>query len=164
MTDLRIHSGGQTGVDRAALDAALSAGVSCGGWCPSGRRAEDGPIDLIYPLNETASDDYSVRTVANVTDSDATLVILAGAQGHPGEGTALTIHEARKAGRPLLIADLAEDGASDAWGRQVADWIIGNQISILNIAGPRESECPGIYDVARTLIAKMIKTLIRSRS
>src|SRR5690606_4861542 len=73
--DIVIHAGGQTGVDRAALDAAMVCGVPVGGWCPRGRRAEDGPIPARYPLAETASSDYAERTRRNVLDADATLVL-----------------------------------------------------------------------------------------
>lgn len=123
----RILSGGQTGVDRAAL------GIPCGGWCPRGRRAEDGPIPERYPLTETRSARYAVRTRFNVRDSDGTLVLagaLAGvlAGGEPQGGTRLTIELANKLGRPLLVADplaadalaeegLAEDGASAEIGK-----------------------------------------------
>ena len=72
---MEIVSGGQTGVDRAALDAALALGMRCGGWCPAGRWAEDGPIDPRYPLRETPSGDPAQRTEWNVRDSDATLIL-----------------------------------------------------------------------------------------
>ena len=74
----QIISGGQTGVDRAALDVALDAGLPCGGWCPRGRRAEDGPIVAQYPLMETDSPDYQMRTRRNVEDADATLILTLG--------------------------------------------------------------------------------------
>src|SRR5438309_682688 len=90
---LRIISGGQTGVDRAALDAALACGVPCGGCCPQGRRAEDGPIAARYPLTETPSPDYPPRTERNVRDADATLILI---KGMPSGGTALTIEVARR--------------------------------------------------------------------
>jgi Circularly permutated YpsA SLOG family len=99
----RIVSGGQTGVDRAALDVALELGLECGGWCPRGRRAEDGEIPARYPLRETRSAGYPVRTERNVRDSDATLVLH---EGRLGRGTALTAGCARRLGRPLLEVDL----------------------------------------------------------
>src|SRR5437588_205155 len=100
----RLVSGGQTGVDRAALDAALEMGVPCGGWCPKGRKAEDGRIDDRYPLVETPSPGYSQRTRWNIRDADATLILsweeLTG-------GTLLTVNECRKAGKPHTVIDLA---------------------------------------------------------
>ena len=84
----KIISGGQSGVDRAALDAALAAGLELGGWCPKGRRAEDGPIADRYPLNETDCESYATRTRWNVRDSDATLILC---DAEPAGGTALTI-------------------------------------------------------------------------
>lgn len=134
----KIISGGQTGADRAALDVALELDVPCGGWCPKGRKAEDGPIPKLYPLRETSSSRYPVRTERNVRDSDGTLVIT---RGKPSGGTALTIELARKLGKPHLVIDLSENGDPDV----VRGWIQSNRIEILNVAGPRESEAPGIY-------------------
>src|SRR3990172_4511968 len=99
----RIVAGGQTGVDRAALDAALGLGLPCGGWCPRGRKAEDGPIDPRYPMEETPSDDYAERTEWNVRDADGTLVLT---RGEPSGGTAFTIATARRGRSPLLVLDL----------------------------------------------------------
>ena len=134
----RLVSGGQTGVDRAALDVALALGIPCGGWCPRGRRADDGPIDARYPLQETPSAEYAQRTEWNVRDSDGTLVLTRGkAQG----GTALTVTLARQRGRPVLVVDLA--GEPDV--RAVGDWLRREGIRVLNVAGPRESGTPGIH-------------------
>lgn len=138
----RIVSGGQTGVDRAALDAALALGLACGGWCPSGRRAEDGPIPARYPLRETASPDYRVRTEANVRDSDATLILV---EGPLTGGTALTARIARRLGRPLRVVDLAR--GPDPGG--LAPWLRAHGVRVLNVAGPRESQRPGIGARAR---------------
>src|SRR6266851_4977853 len=96
----KIISGGQTGVDRAALDVALELGIPCGGWCPKGRRAEDGRIPKRYPLVETPTPAYPVRTEWNVRDSDGTLVL---ARGQASGGTALTIEFATDYGKPCLV-------------------------------------------------------------
>jgi hypothetical protein len=133
----KIVSGGQTGVDRAALDVALELGVPCGGWCPQGRRAEDGRIDDRYPLNETPWDGYPQRTEWNVRDSDGTLVLH---RGRARGGTALTLRLARRYGRPALAVDLATAPAAGV----VRQWIAREGIARLNVAGPRESEHPGI--------------------
>jgi len=135
----KIVSGGQTGVDRAALDVALELGIPCGGWCPKGRRAEDGPIDVRYPLKETHSTNYRIRTEKNVRESDGTLIFT---WRKPKGGTALTIKFAQKYKRPYLIVDLSERGDPET----VQEWAEANQIKVLNIAGLRESEYPGIYD------------------
>ena len=159
MTRLRIMSGGQTGVDRAALDAALARGVPCGGWCPAGRRAEDGPIAERYSLTETVSQDYAERTLANVRDSDATLILAH--RRFPGRcdamsaGTRLTAEAAAKFDRPLFIAHLAAGDSGARSHTDITDWIGDQKILVLNIAGPRESECPGIYAAAHGLLLKL---------
>src|SRR5262245_50786528 len=92
----KIVSGGQTGADRAALDVALELGLPCGGWCPRGRLAEDGPIASKYPLQETQSRDYPPRTKRNVQDSDGTLILT---WGNPDRGTILTAKLAQELGK-----------------------------------------------------------------
>ncbi len=133
----KIVSGGQSGVDRAALDVAAALSLPRGGWCPRGRYAEDGPIPDAYPLKETPSPDTSQRTEWNVRDSDGTLVLT---EGEPSGGTAVTILFARRHRKPCLVVDLAED----ADPRDVGRWIAEHGISVLNVAGPRESKRPGI--------------------
>jgi hypothetical protein len=147
---VKIVSGGQTGVDRAALDVALQLGLDCGGWCPKGRRAEDGHIGAHYPLRETPSTDYAQRTEWNVRDSDATLVLT---RGSPTEGTALTIQIAARLRKSCLIVDLARE--PDV--RQAAEWLLLYQIRTFNVAGPRESKCPGIYAQAGEYLARLIE-------
>jgi hypothetical protein len=147
---LRVVSGGQTGVDRAALDAARALGVPCGGWCPRGRKAEDGPIDPLYPLVETPDDDYAQRTEWNVRDSDGTLVLT---RGRPRGGTAFTIAVAQRLGRPHLVLDLASDPPPDEARRFVED----RGIEVLNVAGPRESQCPGIGEEARRFLEGLLR-------
>ncbi len=145
----RIVSGGQTGVDRAALDVALALGFPCGGWCPRGRLAEDGPIPLRYPLRETESVSYPERTARNVAESDATLIIT---RSRPVGGTALTAELARNMGRPYLISRLDQDPEL----KSVAEWVCGHGVRVLNVAGPRESQCPGIYWEARALLETLL--------
>lgn len=137
----KIVSGGQTGVDRAALDVALALGIPCGGYCPKGRRAEDGPIAAHYPLTETVGPDYPERTARNVRESDGTLIL---ARGAPTGGTALTRDIARREGKPCLVIDLD----APAEPRAVAIWLARQGIRTLNVAGPRESSSPGIYHQA----------------
>ncbi len=134
----KIVSGGQTGVDRAALDVALELGISCGGWCPKGRRAEDGSIDIRYPLKETRSANYRIRTERNVRESDGTLIFT---WREPKGGTALTIKFAQKYKKPYCVVDLSVGGNPES----VQRWGEVNQIKVLNIAGLRESELPGIH-------------------
>ncbi|HEU4558310.1 MAG TPA: putative molybdenum carrier protein [Longimicrobium sp.] len=142
---MKIVSGGQTGVDGAALDVALELGIAHGGWCPAGRWAEDGPIDPRYPLRETPSADPAERTEWNVRDSDGTLLLTAAV---PSAGTELTREIARRLGRPVFTwpADAIEDvGLFRRWMRVY-------RVETLNVAGPRESEAPGIYRQARRIL------------
>lgn len=143
----QVVSGGQTGVDRAALDAAMAAGIPVGGWCPRGRRAEDGAIHARYPLRETRSDRYPARTAANVRDADATLVL---APGPLTGGTRLTVDEARRRGRPYRVVDLEAAGPPEV--DAVRAWIEAGGHAVLNVAGPRESTCPGVGRVARAFL------------
>jgi len=147
----RIISGGQTGVDRAALDVALELGLPCGGWCPRGRRAEDGAIAAVYPLQETDSDEYAPRTERNVLGADATLVITRGA---PTRGTAFTVEIAKRARRPYKIVDLARSTDAGA----VRRWLLQEHVGTLNIAGPRESSCAGIYREALVFLRSLLGT------
>ncbi len=135
----RIVSGGQTGVDRAALDVAIELGLAIGGWCPSGRKAEDGPIPPRYPLVETSFRQYGVRTRWNVRDTDGTLILTA---GEPTGGTGLTAQTAERLSRPLLVLDL--DLAPDP--QVVREWLALHCIQVLNVAGPRESTVAGVYE------------------
>jgi Circularly permutated YpsA SLOG family len=147
---VKVLSGGQTGVDRAALDAARAVGLPCGGWCPRGRLAEDGPIDSGYPLDETPSADYAQRTEWNVRDSDGTLVVV---RGRATGGTALTIALARRHGKPVLVVDLTRDVSPD----QAHRWIETGAIGVLNVAGPRESQKPGIGGQARSFLEALFR-------
>ena len=146
----RLISGGQTGVDRAALAVALELGIPCGGWCPRGRRAEDGRIPSRFPLKECTSKNYAVRTRMNVEDSDGTLIL---SRGKLSGGTALTESIARQLGKPWLVIDLVAE--FDA--QPVEDWIAENRIRILNVAGPRESQQVGIFEQACEYLRKLIK-------
>jgi hypothetical protein len=128
-------------VDRAALDFAISHGIDHGGFVPRGRKAEDGTLPPAYNVTETETSAYAERTRGNVLESDGTLVIC---EGKVSGGTALTIAFARRTGRPVLIADVAEAATGDA-AKAICVWIGRNRISVLNVAGPRELQRPGIY-------------------
>ena len=147
----KIISGGQTGADRAALDLALELGLPTGGWCPKGRRAEDGPLALGYPLKETNSPNYAVRTEKNILEADGTLILT---RGIPKGGTALTIKLAKVHRKPFLVIDLSVGKNF----RTVRDWGQVHQIKILNVAGPRESEAPGIYNETFSFLKKILRS------
>ncbi|HEU5055839.1 MAG TPA: putative molybdenum carrier protein [Kofleriaceae bacterium] len=147
----RIISGGQTGADRGALDAAIELGIEHGGHCPAGRRAEDGRIPERFRLVETTSADYAVRTERNVLDADATLLVT---RGTPTGGSALTAALARKHDRPLLHLDLARESEPVA---AVREWLAARAIGCLNVAGPRESSCPGIAQDVRALLVSALR-------
>lgn len=152
VTQLKIVSGGQTGVDRGALDAALAVGVPCGGWCPAGRRAEDGPIDTAYPLRETASEHYHVRTRQNVLDSDATLVIYFGKlEG----GTARTLALCKELNKPFLSINALERSSAQAVDI-IEAFIQKYHVDTLNVAGPRASKQSQASHYTRTTIALLL--------
>jgi|TARA_Y100000031_G_scaffold145637_1_gene178453 hypothetical protein len=146
----KIVSGGQTGVDRAALDAALALGIPCGGWCPKGRRAEDGAIPERYPVAETESEAYEERTRLNVGDADATLIL---ASGPLSGGTGLTAETAEAESKRLLVADpLTSSPDAEA----VNQWLAENEVRVLNVAGPRESTQPGIHRAAADFLTQVL--------
>ena len=148
----KIISGGQTGVDRGALDACLEQEFPCGGWCPKGRIAEDGIIEEKYPLQETDKTDYASRTRKNVADSDGTLILF---HENIAGGTKLTLELALNYNKPLLTISDKEKGNNII---DILNWIVENNIVILNVAGPRKSEWETGYQFARKLIANIIKT------
>jgi hypothetical protein len=145
----KIISGGQTGVDRAALDVAMELGIACGGWCPKGRLAEDGAIPERYPLKETPKAEYPQRTEWNVRDSDATLILRAGGSDR---GTSLTETLAGQHGKLCLAIELDRSPSVSA----VQSWIQNNRIRVLNVAGPRESSSEGIYHKAVELLRRVL--------
>ena len=144
----KVVSGGQTGVDRAALDAAIYVGLEHGGWCPRGRKAEDGTVPPNYQLQETEAPQYAVRTERNVVDSDATLIL------HVGElsgGTRYTHAMAVKHDRPVHLIDLGQPIDFAA----ARDWLRQTGVVVLNVAGPRESSSPG--DAARECLVRLLE-------
>jgi hypothetical protein len=162
---LKIISGGQTGADRAALDAAMDSGFEVGGWCPRDRRAEDGVIPARYPLQETAARSYAVRTEWNVRDSDGTLILVL---DEISSGTRLTAEAAKAHRKPLHIEHLApmqhpgllsSENSLEEKTDSVVEWIHRHKIHILNVAGPRGSSSNHIYSKARAFMDLMLSRL-----
>lgn len=148
----KIITGGQTGVDRAALDVAMALGIPCGGWCPKGRIAEDGLIPPHYPLVETEDAEYIERTRRNVTDADGILILYSHSLY---AGTRHTLNLAVDYNRPSLTVDLTLDPDP----ADVLAWLVRfDRGVVINIAGPRESNSPGIYDLS----VPYLRTLLRS--
>ena len=149
---VKVLSGGQTGVDRGALDAALAAGVPCGGWCPQGRRAEDGRIPDRYPLVELEGGGYLERTEANVIDSDATVFIYF---GEMTGGTAETLRFCLAHGRPFLLLDGTELSPARA-AERIATFAGTHGVVRLNFAGPRASGQPCAHAFARETVGRFL--------
>jgi hypothetical protein len=156
---VKIVSGGQTGVDRAALDVGIALGLPHGGWCPLGGWAEDMPdppgLLARYPgLKETPSKDPAKRTRWNVRDSDRTLILVDRRGQACSQGTALTLRLAQRYGKPHLVADIDESDAAEPVAAWLAD---AGQSLTLNVAGPRESTAPGIYGKARRVLMEVFQ-------
>lgn len=162
MRIIKIVSGGQTGADRGGLEAALYCKIPHGGWCPKGRKAEDGIIPDKYQLKETLSSDYLHRTESNVLDSDATLIFTI---GKLTGGSLRTMEFAKKHEKPVLHINLAEYSRAET-GHWILRWLEGDVAKptpprncILNVAGSRESKAPGGHDKVKAI---MIDVLIRT--
>ena len=165
----KIVSGGQTGVDRAALDAAINMGFSYGGWCPKGRIDERGVIPEKYDqLMEikgefgSEKENYDTRTKLNIRDSDGTLIIVPSLplSDQIKDGTLLTIAEVSSRGKPFFLIGLsAEDNITTC-----VEWLKDKDFRILNIAGPRESTCEGIYQASLDFLNTLMPQLISSYS
>lgn len=145
---MKIVSGGQTGVDRGALDAAIALGISHGGWCPRGRLAEDGRIPDRYELLQTDSAEHAVRTEQNVIDSHATLILY---RGRLSGGTELTLRLAERHRRPHMVVDLDAPPPAE----EVRRWLQSGRIEVLNVAGPRQSQSPGIAARAAEFLGRV---------
>ena len=147
----KIISGGQTGADRAGLDAAKESGIVTGGRCPKGFRTETGADQSLkqYGLTETASSDYSERTKLNVLDSDGTVIFADVSNGKiTSRGSLLTFKTARENDKPCVV---------NPTGAELLKWIKSNSISVLNVAGNRESSSAGIYERVKTLLLEMLR-------
>lgn len=164
----RVVSGGQTGVDRAALDAAIAMGIEIGGWCPRDRRSEDGNIPACYPLQETESRSYAVRTEWNVRDSDGTLILVL---DRISSGTRLTVESAKALKQPHRIEFLCPANSPGLLGGDVSnenqiadvvDWIRRQNIRSLNVAGPRGSSRKDVYRKAYDFLSELFTALQRS--
>jgi hypothetical protein len=148
----RIVSGGQTGADQAALDVAIELGISHGGWIPKGRKTEAGPLPLKYRLKEMPTDSYQKRTEQNVIDSDGTLII---SHGDLTEGSEYTRRMAAKHGKPWLHID-ADKQSLEAAVQMIRTWISGNDIEVMNVAGPPASKDPRIYTLTKTILKAVL--------
>ncbi len=149
----KIISGGQTGADRGGLDAAGKLGIPRGGWCPRGRRAEDGKVPPEYPLEETESASYRERTERNVLWADATVVFT---EGPPTGGSALALNLAGARGKPALHVDLSGVGDAEA-AKQVREWVARQGVSTLNVAGSREGKVAGLRRRVEAIMVRALK-------
>jgi hypothetical protein len=146
----KIVSGGQTGVDRAGLDAAMEAGLAVGGYCPKGRLAEDGTVPERYPLTELTCGRYASRTERNVVESDGTLVLNL---GELSEGTKATVDFAKVHGKAHLVLQLDEMPTRE----DCLSWMEEHSIKVLNVAGPRESKRPWVYLKAFAYLQRLLQ-------
>jgi hypothetical protein len=155
---VKIISGGQTGVDRAALDVALKHGIDCGGWVPAGRLDEFWRIPDRYPVREVNHGGFTERTLQNIKDSDATVIIYG---DELRGGTAQTFQFCIEQKRPHLLIEAAKISPEHAAGL-IAEFVRGRKISTLNVAGPRQSEWTDGYDYAFRALDIFLSTEAKS--
>lgn len=148
----RIVSGGQTGADQAGLDWAISHGVSHGGWCPRGRRSEDGPIEPVYQLVETPSRNYLERTQWNVRDSDATAIFTLADELEGGSRR--TADFAARLAKPCIHL------RPGVHPRFLARFLSARAVKTLNVAGKRESSQPGIHEFVMTFLCEALVQVV----
>lgn len=157
-----IVSGGQTGVDRAALDAALQLGLKTWGFAPRGLGAEDGVIDPKYGLEEMHSPRYPPRTEANVKSSNATLIITGSNQ--IGRGTELTIRMCRKHRKPYLHlnSEVIYKGNLDRVSiiDGMRQFLERYDVVLLNVAGTRASVDPNIYSMTKSFLIDTLDPIL----
>jgi putative molybdenum carrier protein len=152
---VKIISGGQTGVDRAALDVALKHSIDCGGWCPAGRLDEIGRIPDRYPLKELEHGGFTERTLQNVKDSDGTVIMYS---VQLSGGTEQTVGFCVEQERPHQLIDVAKISTEKATA-SIADFVREHKIDILNVAGPRQSEWPEGYDYAFRVLEVFVNSI-----
>ena len=153
MSVKKIVSGGQTGADQAALDYAIEKNIPHGGWLPKGRLTEDGPLPAKYKLQEMPTESYPKRTEQNVIDSDGTLIF---SHGKLSGGSALTRDLAIDHQRPWLHLDMSEIPIDEA-ALMMKSWLSEKRIQILNVAGPKRSKDPGLYDVVVRVLQEALQ-------
>lgn len=152
---MKIISGGQTGVDRAALDVALKHGIESGGWCPTGRLDEFGRIPERYPVKELESGGFTERTLQNVKDSDGTVIVY---PGNLSGGTEQTVRFCVEQQRPLKLIDSSNVSTEKA-AQLIADFVRANTIDVLNVAGPRQSEWAKGYDYTTSMLEAFVSSI-----
>ncbi|MEM1263741.1 MAG: putative molybdenum carrier protein [Pseudomonadota bacterium] len=156
---LRIVCGGQTGADRGAMMAAFDRGVPLAGWCPSGRKAEDGTIPSFYPVRELADSDYPERTLRNVLDSDATCIVRF---SDVDAGSKLAAAACRREDKPYLYLDAHELDSDDAAG-VLEGFIREHAVAVLNVSGPRASTHPAAESWTRAALRRCLAALQSGR-
>ncbi len=157
---IKLITGGQTGVDRGALDAALDLNINCGGWCPEGRLAEDGVIPEQYPLEELAGGDYRDRTRKNVVESDGSAIIYF---GEIEGGTESTLDDCVQLAKPYQLIDGSGMQPGQA-AKQIAEFVRERNVHTLNIAGPRASKIEKGHKYAFETVRMLVDFLSQKRS
>lgn len=154
----KIVSGGQTGVDRGALDAALTMRFPCGGWCPENRMADDGVIPERYPVEILHDSGYRKRTRQNVIDSDGTIIIYFD-YIYPRGGTEQTLLECIKQNRPYLLID-GHELSNERAAERIGSFVIEKQISVLNVAGPKADRLPEAHLYTQSTLVLLLQAMI----